>query len=69
MSPHSLAVTSTNVFSFFVLFLTSLIKFIAFIDSCNNFEDDLEGFGIFTIEDYKDIYDNLKLIQKEIEIL
>lgn len=33
------------------------------------FEDDLEGFGIFTIEDYKDIYDNLKLIQKEIEIL
>lgn len=33
------------------------------------FEDDLEGFGIFAIKDYKNIYDNLKLIQKEVEVL
>lgn len=33
------------------------------------FEDDLEGFGIFDIRDYNNIYNNLKLIQKEIETL
>ena len=31
------------------------------------FKDDLDGFGIFNIRDYNGIYDDLKLIQKEIQ--